>query len=205
MDNTAGVSDSAAARGAVMKRFALVVAGVALLGLSPVRSGHAEVNVNVNVGVPVVPAPMPPPFALNAPPEFIFPPALGIYVAVDIPYDIFFIGSTYYLYKDRQWHRAPYYNGPWRHVERHDLPPGLRKHKYERIRHYRDEEYRRYRADQHNYRGRHFKPDKEWKKEHKEEKRYEKERRKEEKRYDKKERKMEKKEHREHGKHDGRD
>lgn len=172
-----------------------------LLGLSSVQSVQAEVNVNVNVGVPVVAVPAPQPFVLAAPPQFIYPQELGIYVAVDIPYDIFYIGSAYYLYKDQLWHRAPYYNGPWRQVNRHDLPPGLRKHKYERIRYYRDEEYRRYRADQDNYRGRHFKPKKEWKEAQKEEKRYEKEQRKAERRYEKEERKMEK----EHGKHGGRD
>lgn len=191
-----------------MKRIALVVASLALLGLAPVRSGHAEVNVNLNIGVPVVPVHVPQPFVLTAPPQFIFPQALGIYVAVDVPYDIFYTGSTYYLFKDQQWHRAPYYNGPWRQINRHDLPPGLRKHKYERLRHYRDEEYRRYQADQHNYRGRHFKPEKEWKEERKQEKRYEKQQRKEERRYDKEERKHDKEEQkmeRKQGKHGDRD
>lgn len=191
-----------------MKRFTIAVAGLILLGLTPVRPGQAEVNVNLNIGIPVAPVPLPQPFVLTAPPEFIFPQALGIYVAVDVPYDIFFTGKTYYLYKDQRWHKAPFYNGPWRQVNRNELPPGLRKHKYERIRHYRDEEYRRYRADQHDYHGRHFKPEKEWKESQKEENRYDKKRRKDERRYDKEERKYEKEERkmeREHGKHGGRD
>ena len=186
-----------------MKRIALVVASLALFGLTPVRSGHTEVNVNVNVGVPVVAVPAPQPFVLTAPPEFIYPQPLGIYVAVDIPFDMFYVSGKYYLYKDQQWHLAPYYNGPWRTVKYKQLPPGLRKHKFERIHYYRDEEYRRYRDDRDNYRGRHFKPKKEWKQAQKEEKRYEKDRRKEERKYDKEERKMEKHEQKEQGKHGG--
>jgi len=188
-----------------MKRIALVVAGLALFGLTPVRSGHSEVNVNVNVGVPVVPVPAPQPFVLAAPPEFIYPQELGMYVAVDIPFDMFYISGKYYLFKDDQWQRAQYYNGPWRTVKYKELPYGLRKHKHERIRHYRDEEYRRYRDDRDNYRGRHFKPKKAWKEAQKDEKRHEKEHRKEERRYEKEERKMEKHEQKEHGKHKGHD
>jgi hypothetical protein len=185
-----------------MKQIAIVVASVALLGLTSVLSVQAEVNVNVNVGVPVVQTPPPSPFVLTAAPVFIYPQDLGIYVAVDIPLDMFYVSGKYYLYQDQQWHRAPYYNGPWRRVKHHhDLPPGLRKHKLERIHYYRDEEYRHYHGDRDSYRGRHFKPKKEWKKAQKEEKHYEKERRKEERRDDKEERKMEK----EHGKHGGRD
>jgi hypothetical protein len=108
-------------------------------------------------------------------------------VAVGVPHDIFYYGNIYYLYRDSRWYRGDYYNGPWRHVERRSLPPGLRKHKFERIRHYRDEEYRRYRDHDH-YRGRHFKPDKEWKEGRKEHRREEKEQRKAEKRYEKEER-----------------
>jgi hypothetical protein len=173
-----------------MKRIAVVLAGLALVSMPLATASHAEVNVNVNVGVPAPPLPVlaPPVISLPAPPEFIMPPALGFYVAVGVPHDIFRIGTTYYLYRDGSWYDGRYYNGPWRHIERRSLPPGLRKHKYERIRYYRDEEYRRYRAEHEGYRGRHFKPDKEWKEERKEQRREEKERRKEEKRYEKEER-----------------
>lgn len=188
-----------------MKRIAVAVVGFAMLGLPLVQSAQAEVNVNVNVGIPappLPPLPVPPPLVLPAPPEFILPPALGFYVAVGVPHDIFYFGNTYYLYRDNRWYRGDYYNGPWRHVERRHLPPGLRKHKYERIRHYRDEEYRRYRGDHDHYRGRHFKPSKEWKEDRKEHRRYDKERRKDEKRYEKEERKQDKRYEKEERKHD---
>jgi YXWGXW repeat-containing protein len=201
-----------------MKRIAVAVITLALLGLPLVQAGNAEVNVNINVGAPPLPLPPPLPFpeppriVLSAPPEFILPPALGFYVAVGVPHDIVFIDNTYYLYRDNRWFRAPYYNGPWRNVERRQLPPGLRKHKFERIRYYRDSEYNRYRGDHDRYRGRHFKPDKEWKEERKEERREmrrdEKEHRREERRHDKEERrnekeerKMDRDEERGHGRH----
>ena len=205
-----------------MKRLAVAVTTLALLGLPLVQTGNAEVNVNINVGAPPLPVPQPlplpepPRIVLSAPPEFIMPPALGFYIAVGVPHDIVFVDNTYYLYRDNRWFSGPYYNGPWHHVERRQLPPGLRKHKFERIRHYRDEEYSRYRGDHDRYRGRHFKPDREWKEERKESKRYEKEQRKEEKRYEKErrkeehrsekeERRMDRDDDRGHGRHGGRD
>lgn len=196
-----------------MKRIAVALVSAALFGLPPVQGVNAEVNVNVNVGVPVVPAPIPvpvpPPLVLPAPPEFIFPPALGFYVAVGVPHDLFRVNGVYYLYRDNSWYRGTYYNGPWRHVEHRHLPPGLRKHKYERIRHYRDEEYRRYQHDHDRYDGRRFKPSKEWKEERKmerrEQKHEEKARRREDKQYEKEMRHQEKEERHDRGRHGGRD
>lgn len=123
-------------------------------------------NLNVNVGVPVVAAPAspppPPPGAprvmLEAAPRFIMSPALGFYVSVGVPYDIVFIDSYYYLNRDGRWYRSGRYNGPWAEVHRKRLPPGLRKHRYEDIRRYRDNEYRRYEHDRGHYRGRWHEP-----------------------------------------------
>lgn len=180
-----------------MKRIAAALSCIALLGLA--QPGHAEVGLNINVGIPVraiSPIPVPPLIVLPAPPEFILPPALGFYAAVGVPYDLFLLGKTYYLYRDNAWYNAPYYNGPWQHIESRQLPPGLRKHKYEQIRYYRDEEYSNYQDDQDGYRGRHFKPDKEWK----EDRREEKKRRKAERRYEKEDRERGKGHH--HGEDD---
>ena len=136
-----------------------------------------DVNINVGNRPPAV-APAPYPVVIEQPPVFIVPPRLGFYVGVDIPYDMFYISGRYYLYHGNSWYLAPDYNGPWRVVKYKSLPPGLRKHKLERIRSYRDDEYHVYAAERDHYRGRHFKPDKEWKERRKEEKRREKEERK---------------------------
>jgi hypothetical protein len=157
----------------------MVVAGMTMLWGGAAHASNVGVDLNIHVGTPPVvvappPAPVivaPPPAPVERtiiiddveePPEFIYPSQLGFYVAVGIPYDMFFIGSTYYLFRDNVWYRGPHYRGPWRAVSYRSLPPGLRKHRFERIRHYRDKEYRHYRHDRDRYRGRRFRPEREW-------------------------------------------
>lgn len=126
--------------------------------------------------------------------DFIYPEALGFYVAVGVPYDLFYMRNRYYLFRDGRWFSASRNHGPWVVVERRDLPPGLRRHKLERIRACRDEEHDIYHRDREHYRGRHFRAGKdEWKAQRKEEKEYWKE----VKRMEKEERK-----HHRGGKHD---
>jgi hypothetical protein len=121
--------------------------------------------------------------------QFIYPGPLGFYVAVGLPYDLFYVQNNYYLYRDGRWSRASRSQGPWVFVDRRGLPPGLRRHKIERIHHYRDQEYVVYRRDQERYRGRHFRSAKEeWKEQRREMKREEREERKEAKREEKGER-----------------
>lgn len=180
---------------------------------------QAEVNVNVNVGVPAprVIVPVPPPSSprviVSAPPAVVFdvaplfiaPSGLGFYVAVDTPYDIIFSSDYYYLYYGNSWHRARHHNGPWYEVPYRQLPPGIRKHRIEKIRSYRDREYRVYRSERDHYRGRHFRPDHERRQDIKEDRRDDHRRDKEEwkddRRRDKEERKEEKRD-RKHGRHD---
>ena len=188
-----------------------------LFAVAATSLAQAEVNVNVNVGLPAprvfVPAPLPPlPSArvvVSAPPavifdvapQFIAPSRLGFYVGVDTPYDIIFSSDYYYLYYGNSWLRARHHNGPWVEVPYRQLPPGIRRHRIEQIRSYRDQEYRVYHEDRDHYRGRHFRPDQERKEEWKEERKRDKEEWKDERRQDKEERKEEKRE-RKHGKHD---
>ena len=182
----------------------LIIAAFAAASLA-----QAQVNVNVNVDVPgprvIVPAPPPPPRVIvSAPPAVLFEAApyflalsrLGFYVGVDTPYDIIFSSDYYYLYYGNSWHRGRHHNGPWVEIPYRDMPPGIRKHRIERIREYRDREYRVYRDDRDHYRGRHFRPDherkQEWKEERRDERRQDKEEWKDERRRDKEERKEEK-------------
>ena len=109
----------------------------------------AHVNVNVNIGPPV-------PVIVQAPPQMLFLSDPGVYVAVGIPYDVFFIGGRYYYLHGKNWFWGPGYDGPWTYVEYRTLPPGLRKHKVVRLREYREQEYRVYRVQGPHFAGRHF-------------------------------------------------
>lgn len=138
--------------------------------------------------------------------EFVYPAQLGFYVAVGVPYDLFYIRNNYYLFRDGRWFRAPGSHGPWVSTRYRELPPGLRKYDIERIRSHRISEYNVYRRDRDHYRGRHFitarddwkehrKAEKEqWKEARREEKEYQKEL----KRAEKEERKAEKEERKRH-------
>jgi len=164
-----------------MKKTVLVLVMAVIAAAS---SAQAEVHVNVNVGVPAprVVVSAPPAVHFDVAPLFVAPSRLGFYVGVDTPYDIIFSSDFYYLYYGNSWHRARHHNGPWIQVPYRQLPPGIRRHRIEQIRSYRDREYRVYRNDRDHYRGRHFRPDHERKEEWKDERRRDKEERKEEKR-----------------------
>lgn len=172
----------------------------------------ANVDVRVNLGGPPVVvrevAPPPPPtrtVIIEDIPEFVYPDPLGFYVAIGVPYDLFYLDGYYYMFRDRKWHRGYDYNGPWKVVREKHVPYGLRKHKFETIRHHRDREYVIYKQDHERYRGRHFRPDHEWKERRKFEKHDYKEERKQDKREYKEERKREHqelKDDRRHGRDD---
>ena len=144
---------------------------ILVLSASMAHAGDVGFDVNVNVGnrPPATPVYVNPPVVIEEPPVFLVPPSLGFYVAVGVPYDLMFVSNVYYLYRGNTWYRAPHYNGPWVVAPYRSLPPGLRKHKFERIRYYRDEEYRRYHGNETHYGGRHFRPEKQWKEQRKEE------------------------------------
>lgn len=145
-----------------MKRSLTIALALAVTAASAALAREGGVNLNINLGVPVITEPAPPPpqprVVLRAAPRFIFSPFLGMYVSVGVPYDIVYIGNDYYLYQDGFWYRGPYYNGPWVRVESRRLPPGLHKYRFEQIRHYRDEEFRRYERDREHYRGQWHEP-----------------------------------------------
>jgi len=131
-----------------------VTTGMAILILVMAIAGSqawGEVNVNINVGIP-----LPPPVVVSATPMMIFLPEPGIYVAIGVPYYIFFISGRYYYFHDSRWFWAPGYGGPWGHVVHKSLPPGLRKYKIEEIHRFREREFNLYKAQGPKYKGRHF-------------------------------------------------
>ena len=203
-----------------------LVPAVLALGASAANAGNVGVDVNLHLGnqpqqvVIPAPAPQPAPVIVSepAPPavvaidedvDFVYPAQLGFYVAVGVPYDLFYVGNSYYVFRDGRWFRAPGSHGPWIAARYRELPPGLRRHDIERIRAYRSAEYDIYRHDRGHYHGRHFMTRRDdWKEHRKAEKERWKEARREEKEYqkdmkraEKEERKAEKEE-RKRWKHD---
>jgi hypothetical protein len=179
-------------------------------------TAFAEVNVNINVntGIPhkttqtrplpgdVPQVPALPTFIIQEPPDFLEPSDLGFFVAIGIPYDLYYANNTYYVYHNKVWFQSRSYNGPWDFVNYGELPPNLNKYRdnVTQIRVVRDREYKSYKKDRTRYRGHHFKPGKEWKEKMKEDKEEAKERRKEEKEDWKEEKRRAKEERKQHKK-----
>jgi hypothetical protein len=204
-----------------MPKYVPFIAALLLLGISTADASNVGVDLNLQIGNPPPPqviiresAPPPPRVIVreHEPPsrtiiieddvDFIYPSQLGFYVGIGVPYDLFFLNNFYFTYRDGYWYRAPNHRGPWVVVERRHLPPGLRKHKLDRIRHYRDREYRVYERERDHYRGRHFRSDRgEWK----EHRRADREQWKDEKRHEKMERRIEKEERKEDRRRDKED
>jgi hypothetical protein len=139
-----------------------LAAAVFLVGVQT-AAANAGVNVDINIASqsPVAVAaslPPPPRLVIGSTPRFIFSPALGFYVSVGIPYDIVYVWQSYYLYSGGYWYCSPYYDGPWIVVGPRKLPTGLRKHRLEEIRRYRDLEFRNYEHDRQHYHGQWYSP-----------------------------------------------
>lgn len=95
--------------------------------------------------------------------QFIYPEELGFYVAVGVPYELYYIGRSYYLYNDGRWLRAHSRQGPWVAMSSRNLPKVLRQHRIERISDYRQHGgYASYRT-QERYRDRNQQSDRKWK------------------------------------------
>ena len=135
----------------IIKRLTSYIAILTLLIAITGSQALGEVNVNINIDVPVPPA-----IVVEAPPAMIFLPQPGVYVAVGIPYSIFFFSSHYFYFHNDHWFRASGYGGPWAQIKYKSLPPGLRKYKINQLHTFRDREFEVYREHGPGYKGKHF-------------------------------------------------
>src|SRR5262245_11635091 len=103
------------------------VLGFMLAAGFAVTPAGAQVNVNVRIGEP------PPPVVVYSGPTMVLLPEPQTYVAVGVPYDIYFVSGRYYYLHGDHWFWASRYNGPWTYVEYRTLPPGLRRYKVRQI------------------------------------------------------------------------
>ena len=120
-----------------------------MLVLFSATAARAQVSVNVHIGEP-------PPVVVYTPPTMVMLPETQAYVAVGVPYDIFFLEGRYYYVHGDNWFWAPGYGGPWVHVVYTRLPPGLRRYKVVQLREYREREYRIYKVQGQGFKGKHF-------------------------------------------------
>ena len=103
--------------------------------------------------------PSPPEVYVDAAPQFIYSPALNLYVAVGVPYDLVYTGSGYFYFYGGRWFSGPYYNGPWVLAASGHFPPVLLRYRIGRIRYYRDLEFRRFERDRAHISGRFHRPE----------------------------------------------
>src|SRR5688572_21346896 len=137
-------------------RMAVIGMGM-LLGAIAMDGGlatpaHAEVNINVNIGAP-------PPVVVVERPTMLYLPEPGVYVAVGVPYDIFFMSGRYYYFHGNNWFWASGYGGPWVHVVHKSLPPGLQRYKVVQLHGFREREYRVYKVQGPKFKGKRFDAD----------------------------------------------
>jgi hypothetical protein len=109
----------------------------------------AEVNINVNIGAP-------PPIVVRERPTMVYLAEPGMFVAVGVPYDIYFLSGRYYYMHGDNWFWASGYDGPWVVVQRKSLPPGLQKYKIVQLRDFREREYKVYKVQGAKFKGQHF-------------------------------------------------
>ncbi len=105
---------------------------------------------------PQVAAPLAAQVVLPAqPPQFVYVPELGYYVAVGVPYDLIYVGREYYYYSNGYWFRASRYGTPWIYVGYNALPKIMRRHSYVEFRAIRDREFGRheFKEDRRDFRG----------------------------------------------------
>ncbi len=121
----------------MMKKTIWLAAGISgmLLG-HPAVDAKAAIDININAGSRRS-------FIINSPPSFIYLRTQGFSVSVGSPYDIVYYGDHYYIYNDGHWYRSYYYRGPWVLILDSGLPYQIRRHRWDDIRRYRDNEYRR--------------------------------------------------------------
>ena len=94
-----------------------------------------------------------------APPQFVYVPELGYYVAIGIAADMIYDGRAYYYHNNGYWYRTTYYGAPWQPVAARGLPPLLVRFRFNEIHRYRDREFNRYEYDKGGYNGRLHRPE----------------------------------------------
>lgn len=135
-----------------MRKLVAVASAVVLFQAASMAQA-ADVSFSINVGGP--------PIMISQPPEFLYPSELGFGVAVGVPYDMFYLSGSYFVFRGGGWYRTSSYGGSWIKVRHRELPPELGRYKIAKIHEFRDREYRVYTRDRAHYQGNYFRPGRE--------------------------------------------
>lgn len=112
---------------------------------SPVMAGKIDIHLGIM---------LPPLIKVRTAPTMVFIGEAGIYTAVGIDYDLFFIDGRYFYLHGGNWFWSAGYGGPWGHLKSRSLPPGLRRFKISKLRHFRAAEFKRFKNEGSHYKGR---------------------------------------------------
>jgi hypothetical protein len=63
---------------------------------------------------------------LAAPPQFLRPDGEKFYLAIDVPYDLFYLDNGFYLLYRGAWFASDCFEGPWEKLGKERTPPALR-------------------------------------------------------------------------------
>src|SRR3954467_1745118 len=92
----------------IMTRHKMILTLLLSIGFLTVPA-FAQVSINVHIGEP-------PPVVVYSPPTMIMLPEPQMYVAVGVPYDIYFVSGRYYYLDGGHWFYGSAYGGPWTYV-----------------------------------------------------------------------------------------
>jgi hypothetical protein len=84
---------------------------------------------------------------LAVPPSFIRPSNQSYFVAIEVPYDLFYHAGSFYLHVRGDWFISDFYEGPWERVRTLQLPPVFRAGKVGGLRAVRDQAAREFAAN----------------------------------------------------------
>jgi len=136
-----------------MKVYVLIAVslfGVFSTGAATAQTVDFDIHIGNRPAPPAVFVP-PPPVRVERAPDMVFMGNTGVYMAMGIPYDLFFYNNVYYYFHNGGWYRSAYYRGPWSYEDPRRLPPGLYGRRIEDLR-----EFRRHAWDDHRERGLRF-------------------------------------------------
>ena len=87
-----------------MKRTFLLLCTMMLLGVTSAWSSDVRVGAGIHIQLG---DPAPAPYVVSQPPLFLYPEDLGFYVAVGVPFGLFYIDDYYYTIRRGVWSFLP--------------------------------------------------------------------------------------------------